>query len=790
MGISRINNSLSSLTLFNFETNTAPELQRSLERLASGFRINRAADDASGLSTSNRLQSQIAGLNQAFEAAQTGINLANTADQGLNGVSERLNRVRELVVQAGSSTQDQASLQAIQGEIEQNVAEIGRIAETTQFSGQTLLNGSFSAQATVRDDGTQSGVSVTQSSLTTRENFFNIQVVQEGSAQITSGEASGEQQVLNTGIQNQQDVAVTRGTFNNGNNPANAGDALTDLQFNGVQLQNNGTISFQGVLADGQTAISGSVEIDAGTDLNGLAQQIQQTIDAAEEEARVNTADGSSAEETNVAVNETTGRLEFRNGADQGVSEFQVQFTVSDANGTVQNTSESTRAAEINGQATGAQVGNSVTAITGNTFDTGQLSLEVSNVVEANQRTVESNLAINSANGGPATANTNLIGSTINGVTLAAGDTITLNGTNADGSTFTNSITVSNVDLGAGQGDATTVQNLVDELNVRDRSQIAGGTGNQSGFEDATAQLTGDGRIQVRDDVAQTSQTNFTLAINDQSGEFATIVDDAAVTQEGNAQRATVRINEGPAQEVEAGQTVTLFGPTNEPDESEAPQITLTLGEELSNGTDTINVTRETFTGTLNGGEEVQFSAGEQNVTFENGIRNNETVTLNFDAALNVPELEENGLGTVVISASAREANFQIGANAGENTGLTFGDVRPQALGFGEGRSLNDIDVTDEGGVDEALQIVDEALSQVDEARSEVGAFSNGLEATANRLSVASENLVAANSRIADTNFAAETTRNAINQMIFESNILVQSQANNLSNTFFLDLLR
>ncbi len=135
-------------------------------------------------------------------------------------------------------------------------------------------------------------------------------------------------------------------------------------------------------------------------------------------------------------------------------------------------------------------------------------------------------------------------------------------------------------------------------------------------------------------------------------------------------------------------------------------------------------------------------------------------------------------------------ANFQIGANAGESTRLAFGDVRPQSLGLGEGQNLTDIDVSEEGGVEEALQIVDEALSQVDDIRSQIGAFTNGLEATTNRLSVASENYMAAQSRIEDADIAAESTRQATNQMILQSNIMVQSQSNDLQNNMFIDLLR
>ncbi|MBD3268024.1 hypothetical protein GF373_15260, partial [bacterium] len=250
----------------------------------------------------------------------------------------------------------------------------------------------------------------------------------------------------------------------------------------------------------------------------------------------------------------------------------------------------------------------------------------------------------------------------------------------------------------------------------------------------------------------------------------------------------TVSVNGGPAQQVTAGEETTLYG---NPEESgqPAPQITMTFGE-LSEGTDTINNTRAAFTGSLNGGPEVRFEAGEQDVQFTSGARPGETVTLDFDAQINAPGPDEEGLGTVVISATGREANFQTGAFAGQAAGVTFGDLRPENLGLGEGRSLNDIDITEEGGVEEALNIIDEALNQVNSARGNLGAFSNRLEASANELSVASENMMAANSRLTDAGFARESTRLATNQMILDANMAVQSQMMNLQGNMFIDLLR
>ncbi len=268
MSITRLNNNLAAQSLFNLNNLIAPQLKESLERLSTGLRINRSADDASGLRVANELQTQIAGLNEAFDAAQSGVNVANVADQGLSSITDRLQRIRELTVQAGNTAvYDQNALQAIQTEINANVDEINRIAETTQFGQNPLLNGAQALTAGIPTGSSAQGINVDESDLTTQENFFTVRMTQEGASQITAGEAPGEQQVLNSGIQNTQDIAVTLSTFNDTAGGAAQGtDALSGLTFNSANLENGGTIAFQGTLADGTTGFTGTLSIDAGND--------------------------------------------------------------------------------------------------------------------------------------------------------------------------------------------------------------------------------------------------------------------------------------------------------------------------------------------------------------------------------------------------------------------------------------------------------------------------------------------------------------------------------------------
>lgn len=142
-----INTNIASLNAQRNLNKSQITLNTSLQRLSSGLRINSAKDDAAGLAISERMTSQIRGLDQAQRNANDGISLAQTAEGALGTIGDNLQRIRELAVQsanATNSTSDRASLDA---ESSQLIAEITRVAEQTQFNGLNLLNGSFTQQS-------------------------------------------------------------------------------------------------------------------------------------------------------------------------------------------------------------------------------------------------------------------------------------------------------------------------------------------------------------------------------------------------------------------------------------------------------------------------------------------------------------------------------------------------------------------------------------------------------------------------------------------------------------------
>jgi len=147
MGL-RINQNVEAMNAYRHLTDTNNTMSKSLERLSSGLRINRASDDAAGLSISEKLRSQIGGFKVATQNAQDGISMLQTAEGALNETTSLLQRIRDLAVQAANGTQDTASRTAADSEVQQNLNEIDRIAKATSYGNLSLLNaaGSFTFQ--------------------------------------------------------------------------------------------------------------------------------------------------------------------------------------------------------------------------------------------------------------------------------------------------------------------------------------------------------------------------------------------------------------------------------------------------------------------------------------------------------------------------------------------------------------------------------------------------------------------------------------------------------------------
>ena len=186
-----INTNIMSLNSQRNLNSSQNALQTSLQRLSSGLRINSAKDDAAGLAISERFTSQIRGLDQAVRNANDGISLAQTAEGALAESGNILQRIRELSVQSANATNSASDRQALQSEVSQLVSELDRIASSTEFNGQKLLDGTFGTAIFQVGANANQTIQATTGNFRT-SNFGNYRVEGAGPSTGTEARINGE----------------------------------------------------------------------------------------------------------------------------------------------------------------------------------------------------------------------------------------------------------------------------------------------------------------------------------------------------------------------------------------------------------------------------------------------------------------------------------------------------------------------------------------------------------------------------------------------------------------------
>ncbi len=285
-----INTNISSLTAQRNLSANQSSLNSSIQRLSSGLRINSAKDDAAGLAISERFTTQIRGLDQAARNANDGISLAQTAEGAMSGAGSILQRVRELAVQSANATNSSGDRQALQQEVTQLVAELDRIAQTTEFNGQKLLDGTFGTQQF--QVGANSNQTITTSTANLRTNVY-------GNNQLQAAGAAGTLAAFGSNATSAGTLAINGAL----------GSASIGVAANSTAKANADKInlasSITGVLATARTEVSlsfastGAYNLTLQSD-NTSTQAISFSVPA------TNTADGLSAVVS--AVNDQTSK--------------------------------------------------------------------------------------------------------------------------------------------------------------------------------------------------------------------------------------------------------------------------------------------------------------------------------------------------------------------------------------------------------------------------------------------------------------------------------------------------
>jgi len=356
-----INTNLFSLNAQRNLNTTQNSLQTSLERLSSGLRINSASDDAAGLAIAERFTSQIRGLNQAIRNSNDGISFSQTAEGALSTATDALQRVRELAVQSANDTNSSTDRQALNNEVQQLIAEVNRISNSTQFNGQNILDGTASTlvfqvganqNQTISVDGVdargstlganvsisgsieQAGINaaVTADDLTVQGVAVDLSALSATEATTTQVVNAINNVTATSGVQAQINTTVTTGPLVNAAGAVTINGVSLTLAGDATDLDTINNFSAQtGVSASGATGAivlsntnGSTIEIDNGAGLGGAAQTVQAGI-------TLSSAVGTTATVGGTAPTVLSGNAVGAGGADQTANGLSV-LTQEDSN--------------------------------------------------------------------------------------------------------------------------------------------------------------------------------------------------------------------------------------------------------------------------------------------------------------------------------------------------------------------------------------------------------------------------------------------------------------------------
>lgn len=317
-----INTNVPSLNAQRNLATSQSSLATSLQRLSSGLRINSAKDDAAGLAISERMTSQIRGLDQARRNANDGISLAQTAEGGLGTAGDLLQRMRELAVQSANSTNSASDRQSLQAEVSQLQQELNRVATTTQFNGQNVLDGSLtSAQFQVGANANQTinvGIASAKGS-----DIGNYALSSASGVGTSSAATAAAAAAANSNLATQ--VLTVAGNGQTSTVNVTAGQSLKTVADN-VNAQTATT----GVSATAQTAATLSGLVTAGTltfnlyGANSTAVSIGATVSSTTDMSPLAAAINAQTATTGITatVNAGTVTLNSKDGYDIKIENF------------------------------------------------------------------------------------------------------------------------------------------------------------------------------------------------------------------------------------------------------------------------------------------------------------------------------------------------------------------------------------------------------------------------------------------------------------------------------------
>ena len=789
----RINTNISALNSHANLQKSDASLSKSLERLSSGLRINRSADDASGMSIANLLKSQSLGLGQAIRNANDGISIVQIADAALDESINILNTIKQKAVQAAQDGQTLESRKAIQADINKLLKEMNDIAQTTAFNGMKLLSGNFiNKQFQV---GAYSGQTVD----------INI-----ASAETTK---IGHVTTADLRLTNSTGGEVRLGIYS----------ALRDAT---VQIQSV-NLAYDNTKEHSMGALAAAINLNS--DLTGVTAQafVSSTSNSAVKAGTTGSdfaINGVTIGAVSVQDNDATGSLV--NAINQKSSEHGVTASV-DAQGYLKLTSNDGRAIKVTGDTGTTLVGSNL-----NTF--GYIRLfqmganeikitDATDMVSLNltadmgldndmSTTVDSTLVKGSVIG---TGSVIRAGSTL-GVTLGASNfTATLITTTLDselkaGSVIgSDSVIKEGTILGGSANNALDVTTSTDSL-LKTGSILASGTvlakgttvttdiattvGTVTAGTTLASDYTTSGANTLLNDMVVKANSTFTAGSTFFTGSYV----GADVTL-ADASTLTVGMTLKAGSKIVNSDSVTsiLEGSTIGGDFTTSGALTMTSDMVLKAGANILSTSTLAKGSTIGGlaktngdvtlASDMTLAAGSI-LASDTTIKKGTVLTDEIVAAGGIHYKAGTVLTGDIVTAgdNVLDASMTLKAGSVVKTGSTFaatatsssGATASTALSNVQKSRLSDIDVTSQEGAQKAITIVEAAIVAINKVKADLGSVQNQLTSTAANLTTTKLNVTSAESQIRDVDFAEESSNFSKMQILMQAGTFAMAQAN------------
>ncbi|WP_312889196.1 flagellin [Desertibacillus haloalkaliphilus] len=769
----KINNNIQALNAYRNLNQNQFNTSKSLEKLSSGLRINRAADDAAGLAISEKMRSQIRGLQQAERNALDSISLIQTAEGALQETHSILQRMRELAVQASNDTNTPEDREQIQKEIDQLATEVNRIGNSTEFNSKKLLNDTVSnsfGEKEIDQNTIVPGTTINNINLDSNSNL------PEGSYTLDVNEVitkSSVENVAGAGINTvniEEDVNLEEGNYSievSANQLAktvadpNLADSIEDIELaaNSDLPNDEHTISVSredsvtNVENDG-TGIS-SVSINNNANLSAAEGYSIETVKTIN-----NISDGSPVTDltiTNESFNYAGEDLTLQYAeTEDGSGIFEVTLYARDG---VTPLSDPVTL-DNNTQTYKFYSGSEEIGLEFNTIQ--DINQQLSNAPEP-ETTFDVDYKLNLRD-----AENNLLDTQ----TVAAGDTEGTVEFTYDNATFT-------VEHGGNQSN--------DDGEIPTGALTVGTT--TFDIENTlTAKLNDESSVNFTAGESVSLGNGVTINTNDDISSYVPGITNSTFTVgEENSYVATLKSENG--EEVTGVQQVVV---DNDGNFNFGNGVTFTTGNVSAGSYEFGVLDSKSYNAVLNMGlsqqSELKGIEPDSLLDFGNGLK------------AQIGSLESDTASfNIMGSLTDRSLEMQIGANEGQSLAVSINDMRAEALGItsktagngfsnkmnvsnGTDNELKEyaVDVTTAENASKAISTFDEAIQRVSEERSNLGAIQNRLEHTVSNLTNTRENLTSAESRIRDADMALEMTEFTKNNILNQSAQAMLAQANQL----------